>query len=137
MGASDRRTDKRNRLGFAVKFVFTPGAICAVTVGLVLAATAAGANRNRDTLFGESAVGESVYSQVASRLAADLFQPAISDSGAYVFPDLVDASVRLSQAELAGMARVPTLDPCFNQTSQCGRGLIFLLLLGNSGSRTR
>jgi Carboxylesterase family len=137
MGTSDRRTDKAGRLGFSGKLFFGLAAICAVTIGSVVAATAASANRNRETIFGESAGAESIYSQPASRLAADLFQQAISESEAYALPDVVDASVPLSQAELAGTVRVASLGSCSNQTSQCGRTLMFLLLLRNSGSRAR
>ena len=111
MDVSDRRTHKRNRSGFAVKFVFGLGAICAVTVGWVLAATAASANRNRDALFGESGVEESVYAQVAARLAADLFLPAISESGACAFPDLAalayDCRMQNWQAPHELLGRIP------------------------------
>ncbi len=42
-----------------------------------------GGDRNRVTIFGESAGGLSVYSQLASPTAAGLFQRAIAESGAY------------------------------------------------------
>jgi para-nitrobenzyl esterase len=82
-----------------------------------------GGNRNRVTIFGESAGGESVYSQLASPLAAGLFQRAISESGAYAFPDFVQSIVSLSQSEQAGKALVASLGSCPNQTSLCLRSL--------------
>jgi para-nitrobenzyl esterase len=82
-----------------------------------------GGDRNRVTIFGESAGGESVYSQLASPLAAGLFQRAIAESGAYAFPDFVQTIVPLSQAELAGTALVTSLGSCPIQTSQCLRTL--------------
>src|SRR5260370_16856741 len=65
-----------------------------------------GGDSNRVTIFGESAGGESVYSQLASPLAAGLFQRAISESGAYALPDIAQTIVPLSQAELAFTALV-------------------------------
>jgi len=82
-----------------------------------------GGDRNRVTIFGESAGGESVYSQLASPLAAGLFQRAIAESGAYAFPDFVQTIVPLLQAESAGTALVASFGSCPNQTAQCLRTL--------------
>lgn len=68
-----------------------------------------GGDRNRVTIFGESAGGLSVYSNLASPTAAGLFQRAISESGAYVsfaghfpFADYLVGIVPLAVAESFG-----------------------------------
>ena len=68
-----------------------------------------GGDRKRVTIFGESAGGLSVYSQLASPTAAGLFQRAISESGAYAsfagpfpFTDYDAAIVSLAVGESTG-----------------------------------
>jgi hypothetical protein len=136
-GGLARRTLSHLLGGLAAKLFFVTVAICALNAGPVAAANAASANRNREATFVESAKVEGAYDRLASRFAADLFRQALLETEACSFPDLVEASVRLSQTELAATARVASLDTCSNQSSGCGRALIFFLLLGNSGSRTR
>jgi para-nitrobenzyl esterase len=58
-----------------------------------------GGNPKNVTIFGESAGGLSVYAQLASPLAAGLFQRAIAQSGSYAMP-----LEPLSQAEASGVA---------------------------------
>jgi len=123
--------------GLAAKLFFVMVAIRVLNEGPVAAANAASANRNRETTFVESAKVEGAYDRLASRLAADLFGQALLETEPSAFPDLVEVSVRMSQAELAATVRVANLDTCSNQSSRCGRALIFFLLLGNSDSRTR
>jgi para-nitrobenzyl esterase len=69
----------------------------------------------RVTIFGESAGGLSVHSQLASPLAAGLFHRAIVESGAYAL-----AQPSLAQAEAAGSA-VAALAGCSEQTATCLR----------------
>ena len=57
-----------------------------------------GGNRRNVTIFGESAGGLSVYAQLASPLAAGLFQHAIAQSGSYAM-----TLQPLSQAEASGL----------------------------------
>jgi hypothetical protein len=123
--------------GLAAKLFFVMVAICVLNEGPVAAANAASANRNRERTLVGSAKVEGAYDRLASRLAADLFGQALLETEPCAFPDLVEVSVRVSQAELAAAARVANLDTCSNQSSRCGRALIFFLLLGNSDSRTR
>ena len=67
-----------------------------------------GGDRDRVTIFGQSAGGQSVYSQLASPLAAGLFRGAIAESGAYLeFQDYFDYIVTLPIAETTGTALVP------------------------------
>ena len=63
-----------------------------------------GGDPTRVTIAGESAGGLSVYSQLASPLAAGLFQRAIAQSGAYVgfSPDYRGEIVLLTTAETMG-----------------------------------
>jgi hypothetical protein len=119
MDTSDRRTAKEVHIGLAAKLFFVAVAICALTEGPVAAANAASANLNRETTFVESARVEGAYARLASRLAADLFQQAFLETGPYAFPDLVEVSVRLSQAELAATARVAV--PIENSIRHNGR----------------
>jgi para-nitrobenzyl esterase len=58
-----------------------------------------GGNPKNVTIFGESAGGLSVYAQLASPLAAGLFQRAIAQSGSYAM-----TLEPLSQAEASGVA---------------------------------
>ena len=69
------------------------------------------------TIFGESAGGLSVLSQVASPQARGLFQKAIAESGSY---NLTQAS--LASAETAGEA-FATQAGCASQTAACLRSL--------------
>ncbi len=76
-----------------------------------------GGNPHNVTIFGESAGGLSVLSQVASPQARGLFQRAIAESGSY---NLTQAS--LSSAEAAGQA-FATSAGCASQTAACLRSL--------------
>jgi len=89
-----------------------------------------GGNSKRVTIFGESAGGQSVYSNLASPTAAGLFQRAISESGSYIqFQDYWApiSIVPLAQAETIGTSLVPSGTElansvgCTSQTAQCLR----------------
>jgi para-nitrobenzyl esterase len=67
-----------------------------------------GGNSAQVTIFGESAGGESVYSNVASPTAAGLFRGAISESGADVFQSLFMPVIPLATAETTGTPAVPS-----------------------------
>src|SRR5580698_2434334 len=89
-----------------------------------------GGDKNRVTIFGESAGGQSVYSQLASPLAAGLFSGAISESGSYLeFQDYFDYIVTVATAETTGSAGVPSgatiADSvgCASQTASCLRAV--------------
>jgi len=89
-----------------------------------------GGDPNQVTIFGESAGGQSVYSNLASPSAAGLFQRAISESGAYgEFQDYYDFIVPLAQGETTGTTLVGSGSSiaasagCTSQTVQCLRGL--------------
>lgn len=82
------------------------------------------------TIFGESAGGQSVHSDLASPTAAGLFQRAISESGSYIqFQDYWApiSIVPLAQAETIGTSLVPSGTElansvgCTSQTAQCLR----------------
>jgi para-nitrobenzyl esterase len=88
-----------------------------------------GGDPSRMTIFGESAGGLSVYSQLASPLAAGLFQGAIAQSGAYggFAPDYRAVILPIAEAETTGNLFV---DPgttvadrigCTSQTAACLR----------------
>jgi para-nitrobenzyl esterase len=63
-----------------------------------------GGHPRRVTIFGESAGGHSVYAQLASPLAAGLFQRAIAESGAYSqFQDYYHFVISLAAAEMTGV----------------------------------
>jgi para-nitrobenzyl esterase len=76
-----------------------------------------GGDPGRVTIFGESAGGLSVHSQLASPGSAGLFQRAIVESGAY---QLTQPS--LATAEATG-TRFATAAGCTDQTAACLRGL--------------
>jgi para-nitrobenzyl esterase len=67
-----------------------------------------GGNPNQVTIFGESAGGESVYSNLASPTAAGLFRGAISESGADVFENLFTLIIPLATGETSGTHIVPS-----------------------------
>jgi para-nitrobenzyl esterase len=74
------------------------------------------------TIFGESAGGYSVYSNLASPTAAGLFQRAIAESGAVLlFQPYFHSLLPLAAAEAAGTL-VATSVGCGTQTAQCLRG---------------
>jgi para-nitrobenzyl esterase len=76
-----------------------------------------GGDPDRVTIFGESAGGLSVHSQLASPGSAGLFQRAIVESGAYQL-----AQPSLATAEATG-AVFATTAGCTDQTAACLRGL--------------
>ncbi|MGA2456605.1 MAG: carboxylesterase family protein [Terriglobales bacterium] len=68
-----------------------------------------GGDPDRVTIFGESAGGQSVYAQLASPLAAGLFQGAIAESGSYLeFQDYFFFIVTLAEGETTGSEGVPS-----------------------------
>jgi para-nitrobenzyl esterase len=77
------------------------------------------------TIFGESAGGLSVLSQVASPAARGLFAKAIAESGSY---NLTQAS--LASAETAGQAFAAKAG-CADQTAACLRSLPVSTILAN------
>jgi para-nitrobenzyl esterase len=77
------------------------------------------------TIFGESAGGLSVFSQLASPSSASLFQKAIIESGAYQL-----TTQTLATAEAAGTA-FATAAGCSSQTAACLRALPVSTLLAN------
>jgi para-nitrobenzyl esterase len=83
-----------------------------------------GGNGHRVTIFGESAGGLDVYSQLASHRAAGLFHQAIAESGSYSsFQDYQQTIVSLTDSEAAGTALGADLGCNNNQTSACLRSL--------------
>jgi para-nitrobenzyl esterase len=82
------------------------------------------------TIFGESAGGLSVHSQLASPLAAGLFDRAIVESGAYMLNQ-----PSLATAQTAGEA-FATRAGCADQTSACLRGLSVQTILAKQGGGT-
>jgi para-nitrobenzyl esterase len=89
-----------------------------------------GGNPDRITIFGQSAGGQSVYSQLASPLAAGLFRRAIAESGAIAsFQDYFNFIVPLTTAETTGTMGVPSGTAisdavgCTNQTASCLRAV--------------
>jgi para-nitrobenzyl esterase len=77
------------------------------------------------TIFGESAGGLSVFSQLASPASADLFHKAIIESGAYALN-----TQTLATAESAGTA-FATAAGCNSQTAACLRALPVATILAN------
>jgi len=82
----------------------------------------------RVTIFGESAGGLSVHSQLASPGSAGLFQRAIVESGAYQLTQPALATV-----EAAGTA-FATRAGCTDQTAACLRALTVEQVLANQGT---
>lgn len=89
-----------------------------------------GGDPDNVTIFGESAGGLSVHSQLVSPLAAGLFHKAIVESGAYAL-----TQPPLASAEAAGMA-FATRAGCADQTAVCLRGLSVATILANQGGGT-
>lgn len=88
-----------------------------------------GGDPDNVTIFGQSAGGLSVHSQLASPLAADLFARAIVESGAYSL-----TQPPLAAAEAAGQA-FATRAGCADQSLTCLRGLpVSSLLAANTAS---
>jgi para-nitrobenzyl esterase len=77
------------------------------------------------TIFGESAGGLSVFSQLASPPAAHLFHKAIIESGAYQL-----STQTLATAETAGTT-FATAAGCSSQTAACLRALPVITILTN------
>ncbi len=89
-----------------------------------------GGDPKRVTIFGESAGGQSVYAQLASPLAAGLFEGAIAESGSYVeFQDYFSKIITLAEGETTGSNSVPSgaaiADSvgCSSQTASCLRAV--------------
>src|SRR5208337_4573494 len=88
-----------------------------------------GGNPKEVTIFGESAGGQSIYSQLASPLAKGLFRGAIAESGSYLeFQDYFTAIETLKSAETTdGLApsgnSVATAVGCSSLTAACLRAV--------------
>jgi para-nitrobenzyl esterase len=89
-----------------------------------------GGDPNNVTMFGESAGAQSVYYNLASLTAKDLFQKAIAESGAILeFQDYWDFIVPLATGETVGIFAVPSGEAiassvgCGSQTAACLRGV--------------
>jgi para-nitrobenzyl esterase len=88
-----------------------------------------GGDPDRVTIFGESAGGLSVLSQLASPTAEGLFHRAISQSGAYAsFQSYLQSIVPLVQAETGGLALAAAAG-CADQSASCLRALPPVALL--------
>jgi len=100
-----------------------------------------GGDPDRVTIFGVSAGGQSVYSHLASPLAAGLFRGAISESGAYSeFQDYFPYIITLAEGETTGSAGVPSgaaiADSvgCTSQTASCLRAVPALTMVAEEPS---
>jgi len=89
-----------------------------------------GGDPNNVTMFGESAAAQSVYYNLASPTAENLFQKAIDESGAILeFRDYYDFIVPLATGETIGTSLVPSGESiassvnCGSQTASCLRGV--------------
>jgi para-nitrobenzyl esterase len=96
-----------------------------------------GGDPGRVTIFGESAGGLSVYSNLASSMAAGLFQRAISESGSYAsFTDYQPWIIPIADAETTGSLLVPSGTSfassvgCSSQTAACLRAVSASTLIG-------
>jgi para-nitrobenzyl esterase len=97
---------------------------------------------HRVTIFGESAGGLSVYSQLASPLAAGLFHGAIAQSGAYAgFAPHYRANIlSLADAEATGTVfvepgtAIATAVGCVSQTATCLRSTAAATLIAAQGT---
>jgi para-nitrobenzyl esterase len=89
-----------------------------------------GGNADNVTIFGESAGGLSVHAQLASPLAAGLFDRAVVESGAY---ELRQPS--LATAESRGETTASTLG-CSDQTAACLRSVPVETVLANQPTTT-
>jgi para-nitrobenzyl esterase len=87
-----------------------------------------GGDPDNVTIFGESAGGLSVHTQLASPGAAGLFHRAIVESGAYFLN-----TTSLTDAQAAGML-VATAVNCSNQTAACLRSVPVATLLASQPS---
>ncbi|HLW71029.1 MAG TPA: carboxylesterase/lipase family protein [Candidatus Binataceae bacterium] len=99
--------------------------------------SAFGGNPRRVTIFGESAGGQSVYSQLASPLAKGLFRGAIAESGSYgSFTDYFVPIIPLAQGETLGSTVVQSgaafaaAVGCGDQTAACLRAVPAATLVG-------
>ena len=89
-----------------------------------------GGQPDRTTIFGESAGGLSVFSQLASPGAADLFEGAIVESGAYQL-----TLPTLAASEAAGSAVAASIG-CANQSAACLRALPVTQVIANEPTQT-
>jgi para-nitrobenzyl esterase len=89
-----------------------------------------GGDASNVTIFGESAGGLSVHSQLASPLPAGLFHKAIVESGAYSLTQPSLASAEASGAAFASRAG------CSSQTAACLRSLPVSAILGAQTAAT-
>jgi para-nitrobenzyl esterase len=89
-----------------------------------------GGDPRRTTIFGESAGGLSVFSQLASPGARDLFSAAIDESGAYQL-----TLPTLAASEALGTATATALG-CPHQTATCLREVTVTKLLATEGAMT-
>ena len=104
-----------------------------------------GGDPSRITIFGESAGGLSVYSQLASPLAAGLFHRAIAQSGAYAgfSPDYRPFILPIAAAEITGYgsavlsgAAYATAAGCPDGDTACLRAALSSTIVGALGKNT-